>query len=162
MLTKLSFKEEGNIGNVVKVNRVVNLSLPFQSTRDRHIPHLETRNGCKGLRQSGRYEARKRERRLKGISFVVCPQRRDEGLFRLLGPIPGAKDTVTFSWGHRGENKQGARRKANLAGGLRCASPLRNSQNRINLGQREKLESSVPLSCFYRISEDQKPVLPQM
>lgn len=44
--------------------------------------------------------------------------------------------------------------KETWQGGLKCASPSRNSQNRINLGQREKTESSDPLSCFYQISKD--------
>lgn len=75
MLTNLSFKEDRNIGIVLEVSMAANLSLPFQSTRDWDIPHLETRNMCKGLEQSGRFEKRRRGKRLKGIYFVY-PQRR--------------------------------------------------------------------------------------
>lgn len=95
MLTNLSFEEEGNTRTVLKIRRAANLTVPYQSKQGLAY-HLETRNVCRALEQSGRFEVRN-EKRLKGIYFVVCPQRRDEGLFRLLGPIPGARDTVAQS-----------------------------------------------------------------
>lgn len=152
MLTNLSFEEEGNIRNILKVSRATNLSLPFQSTRDWDTPHLETRSMCRGLGQFGRFKIRKREKRLNLKVSILLVLREEEGCLDFW--------VLSCSKGHSPEDTRlRARKKRNLAGGLRCASPSRNSQNTINLEQREKLKSSEPLSCFYQISKERLETL---
>lgn len=107
------------------------------------LAHASPRNQKRVQRPRTTLEVwNKGKKRRQGIHPAACPQRRDEGLLRLLGPAPGAK----------GKQEQGGEDTWREAPGtLACQE---NSQDRTNLGQREMTDFSETLSCFYWISKD--------